>query len=156
MVCFREGCETLGDFLLNRCFVVEDMQQAVELWEKNGIHVDLVTAGGEMLNRHGEISGGSQEDGRDSIFEQKREIAALQEKVAFLEQELAGLQSALQEAEAHLEKLSLASEEIERLLNELNVKEVHLRKDQEVLEAQVSNAVRKLEVLRPRKGATVN
>jgi chromosome segregation ATPase len=32
-------------------------------------------------------------------------------------------------------------------LNELNVKEVHLRKDQEILEAQVSNAERKLDVL---------
>lgn len=147
VVCFREGCETLGDFLLNRCFVVEDMQQAVELWENNGIHVDLVTAGGEMLNRHGEISGGSQEDGRDTVFEQKREIAALQEKVAFLEQELAGLQSAMQEEEAHLERLSLENDEIERLLNEFNVREVHLRKDQEALEAQVSNAERKLEVL---------
>ena len=147
VVCFREGCEGLGNFLLNRCFVVEDMQQAVELWEKNGIHVDLVTAGGEMLNRHGEISGGSHEDGRDTVFEQRREIAALQEKVASLEQELAGLQSALEEEEAHLEKLSLDNDQIERLLNELNVKEVHLRKDQEVLEAQVSNAERKLEVL---------
>ena len=147
VVCFREGCEGLGNFLLNRCFVVEDMQQAVELWEKNGIHVDLVTAGGEMLNRHGEISGGSHEDGRDTVFEQRREIAVLQEKVASLEQELAGLQSALEEEEAHLEKLSLDSDQIERLLNELNVTEVHLRKDQEVLEAQVSNAERKLEVL---------
>lgn len=147
VVCFREGCEGLGNFLLNRCFVVEDMQQAVELWEKNGIHVDLVTAGGEMLNRHGEISGGSHEDGRDTVFEQRREIAALQKKVASFEQELAGLQSALEEEEAHLEKLSLDSDQIERLLNELNVKEVHLRKDREALEAQVSNAERKLEVL---------
>ncbi len=147
VVCFREGCEGLGNFLLNRCFVVEDMQQAVDLWEKNGIHVDLVTAGGEMLNRHGEISGGSHEDGRDTVFEQRREIAALQEKVASLEQQLHGLQSALKEEEAHLEKISLDSEQIERLLNELNVKEVHLRKDQEVLEAHVSNAERKLEVL---------
>ena len=100
-----------------------------------------------MLNRHGEISGGSHEDGRDTVFEQRREIAALQEKVASLEQELAGLQSALEEEEAHLEKISLDSDQIERLLNELNVKEVHLRKDQEVLEAQVSNAERKLDVL---------
>ena len=147
VVCFREGCEGLGNFLLNRCFVVEDMQQAVELWEKNGIHVDLVTASGEMLNRHGEISGGSHEDGSDTVFEQRREIAVLQEKVGSLEQELAGLQSTLVEEEAHLEKLSLDSDQIERHLNELNVTEVHLRKDQEALEAQVSNAERKLEVL---------
>ncbi|MGO9570133.1 MAG: chromosome segregation protein SMC [Desulfomonilaceae bacterium] len=147
VVCFREGCESLGDFLLNRCFVVEDMQQAVEIWENNGIHVDLVTAGGEMLNRHGEISGGSQEDGRDTVFEQRREIAALQEKVALVEQELTVLQSALNDEEAHLERLSLESDQVERLLNELNVNEVHLRKDQEVLAAQVSNAERKLEVL---------
>ena len=147
VVCFREGCEGLGDFLLNRCFVVEDMHKAVELWENNGIHVDLVTAGGEMLNRHGEISGGSQEDGRDTVFEQRREIAALQEKVVFLEQELESLQSALQKEETHLERLSLESDQIERRLNEFNVTEVHLRKDREVLEAQVSGAERKLEVL---------
>jgi chromosome segregation protein len=147
VVCFREGCEGLGNFLLRRCFVVEDMQQAVEIWERNGIHVDLVTAGGEMLSRHGEISGGSHEDGRDTVFEQRREIAALQEKVALLEHELAEFQSALNENEADMEKLSLESDQIERLLNELNVKEVRLRKDQEVLEAQVSNAERKLEVL---------
>jgi chromosome segregation protein len=147
LVCFREGCEGLGNFLLQRCFVVEDMHQAVEIWEKNGIHVDLVTAGGEMLSRHGEISGGSHENGRDTVFEQRREIAALQEKVGVLERELTGLQSALNEDEAYMEKLSLEITRIEQLLNELNVQEVHLRKDKEVLEAQVSNAERKLEVL---------
>jgi len=147
LVCFREGCESLGDFLLNRCFVVEDIQQAVEIWENNGIHVDLVTADGEMISRHGEISGGSQDDAPDKIFEQRREIAALQEKVSLMERDLAVQQSTLKEEEDRLEKLSLESAQIESVLNEINVKEIHLRKDQEVLGAQIANAERKLEVL---------
>ncbi len=147
VVCFRKGYERLGDFLLNRCFVVEDIRQAVEIWENNGIHVDLVTPGGDMLNRHGEITAGSQEDGREIVFEQRREIAELEHKIASLQPRLDGLQLNTKQEEAHLEKLSLQVDQVERLLNELNVNGVRLRKDQEVLEARFANAERKLEVL---------
>jgi chromosome segregation protein len=147
VVCFHEGCENLGDFLLNRCFLVENMEQALEIWEDNGIHVDLVTATGEMLNRHGEITGGSYEGGRDVVFRQRHEFEALQQKVVLLEPELMRLQSALKEKEECQEKVSTDIDQMERLLNALKMKEVRLRKDQEVLEAQVASLESRLQVL---------
>ncbi len=147
VVCFREGCESLGNFLLNRCFVVEDIRQAVEIWENNGIHVDLVTPGGDMLNRYGEITAGAREDSREIVFEQRREIAELEEKIARVQPELDSLQLSMKQQEAHLEKLSEERDQVERLLNESNVNAVRRRKDREVLEARLANSERKLEVL---------
>ncbi len=108
---FREGCEGLGNFLLQRCFVVEDMQQ---LWKSGR---EMHTRGsGDRWRRNAqsscEISGGSHENGRDTVFEQRREIAALREKVALLEHELTRLQSVPDRGRSSTRKLSLESDRL--------------------------------------------
>jgi len=147
IVRFRAGMEGLADFLLSRCFVVDDIGEAIEIWEKNGIQVDLVTRKGEVLNRHGEITGGSQEKLRDEVFERKREIAELSEQIALLETEAASLRSSLANAEEQLEKLSTEIDLADRRINEYNVAAAQISKDHERVEAQVQSSKRRLEVL---------
>ncbi|MBI4966126.1 MAG: chromosome segregation protein SMC [Desulfomonile tiedjei] len=143
----RGECESLADFLLGNCFVVEDMQRAVEIWEKNGINVDLVTRHGEVLSRHGEITGGSHENKISEVFGRREEIAELSKAVASGQEAVVALQSALQEEETRRESISAELDKTERLFNELGMKEVRLRKDQERLESQIAAAERRLEVM---------
>jgi chromosome segregation protein len=148
VVTFREGCERLGEFLLGRCFVVEDMAEALEIWERNGVHVDLVTTKGELINRHGEITGGSQESGRNDVFEKRREIQELRQNAESTEQVLSGVLAALKGKEESLAEVSRNIEETDRLINESSMKEIRVRKDIERLDSQIANSVRRLQVLR--------
>lgn len=144
---FREGLEALGDFLLDRCRVVEDMNRAVELWNANGPAMDLVTMEGEVLNRFGEVTGGLPDKKQEEVFEKRREIAELTEKADALESELASLNSSLEDEERNLGKITAELEWRRRRTNEFSMKEVRLRKDRERLEAQVKASERRLDVL---------
>jgi chromosome segregation protein len=147
LVSFRKGFEILGDFLLRRCFVAKDMNEAVEIWEKNGVHVDLVTLEGEVLNRHGEVTGGSQEKAGDRIFEKRRKLTTLKEGIAALEQAGTGLQASLKQQEALSEQLSSEIDGTVRTINDLNMKQVRLKKDLERVNGQVAASERRSHVL---------
>ncbi|MBI5572445.1 MAG: chromosome segregation protein SMC [Desulfomonile tiedjei] len=146
VVRFRDGFEQLGGFLLDGCFVAESMEQAVQLWEQNGIRVDLVTRGGEVINRYGEITGGTTEKGAEEVFEKRREIAELKAKGIGLETAIEQTRSSLEAEEGALEGLVKDIEANDRRLNELNLKEVRLRKDRERLDSQISGSQRRIEV----------
>ena len=147
MVRFRNGFEELGNFLLDRCFLVENIERAVEIWETNGIHVDLVTTRGEVLNRYGEITGGSQEGGRKEVFEKRREIETLKVRVSDLDTTIAKIRASLQEQEYNLEKLGASLERTESVISDLTLREVRIKNDQERLETQMNAARRRLEVI---------
>ncbi|MEJ2716240.1 MAG: chromosome segregation protein SMC [Deltaproteobacteria bacterium] len=147
MVRLPEGFEGLRDFLLSRCFVVDDIRKAVEIWESNGINVDLVTPKGEMLNRYGEITGGSPETVRGDVFEKKREIAQLQRETALLEKEIGELRSSLKQWEEKLETVNEQIQQADRCMNDINVTEAQITKDREGLEAQLERSERRLAVL---------
>ena len=147
VVRFREGFEELGNFLLGRCFIVENIERAIDVWESNGFHVDLVTTRGEVLNRYGEITGGSQEKGRQEIFEKRREVEALKKKVSALDEAASGMRASMNEQQSFLDKLIVEAEQTDRLISDLNMKEIQLKNDLERLEAQMVTAQRRLEVL---------
>ena len=147
VVKFQEGFEQIGDFLLRGSYVVDSLDRAVQAWEQNGICIDLVTPAGEVLNRHGEITGGSLDERGEEVFEKRREIAALAEKVAVAEADLEHMRESLSSEEAFLEQLGQEIEETNRVLNDLRVKEVRVRKDRERLDGQLHGSRRRLEVL---------
>lgn len=147
VVTFREGFEHVGDFLLRGSYVVDNLDTAVQVWEQNGIHVDLVTAAGDVLNRYGEITGGSLDDRGEEVFEKRREIAALEEKVSAAETDLDVMRASLSSAEESLEQIGNEIEEVGKAINDLRVKEVRIRKDRERLDSQIHGSRRRLEVL---------
>ncbi|MFH1115540.1 MAG: chromosome segregation protein SMC [Pseudomonadota bacterium] len=151
VVRFREGCEGLGDFLLRKCFVVDDIDRAVEIWEKNGVQVDLVTTAGEVITRHGEITGGSQDTKRDRLFEERRKISGLKQSIDSLEHTTENLKESLDEQEAIAERLFDEIDEEVGVMNELDMKLVRLKKDMERVEAQLAASERRSNVLRLEK-----
>jgi len=127
--------------------VVDDIGQAVEIWEKNGVQVDLVTTAGEVINRYGEITGGSQDTKQDQLFEKRRKMSALKESIDSLERIISDLITSLTEQEAVSEHLSAEIDDEIRVINDLNMKQVRLKKDLERVEAQLSSSKRRSHVL---------
>lgn len=152
LVRFRDGCENLSEFLLGRCFVVEDLRAAVDIWEKNGILADLVTREGEVINRYGEITGGSPDGSQEELFEKKREVEDLYERIDAARAAVEALTKSLSAEELRAEGISGHIEEQKRLIHDLNVKEVRIRKDLERLGSQIASSQRRAQVLRLEAG----
>jgi len=141
-----DGLEDLGDFLLGRSVVVRDMTSALEIWEKNGISVDLATLSGELVNRHGEITGGSGSRAGEEVFEKRREIARLGAAIDRLEAQIADTRSELTEHESLLRACVEAIGRTDAALNDLRVAETGLCKDLERVNAETATLERRLSV----------
>lgn len=148
LVKVRGGCETLARFLLRRCFLVDDVDAAMLLWERGETFGDLVTRSGEMLTRHGEIIGGTEDSRSDEIFERRREVAALKDMAEEAAENIHDLRTSFIVAESQDKTISTDLDLCRRNINELNVKEAGLRKDRERLDAQIAGHQRRLQVLK--------
>ncbi len=87
LVTFDEGFAEVGRSLLGECVVVDNLTTALEL-HHGGAERTLVTLEGDIVDRHGVVSGGSRESQGASVLAQKREIRELEEITAELEEDL--------------------------------------------------------------------
>ncbi len=78
----KEGYDAVADYLLGDVLLVDRLDRAVNLWE-HGPQVagTLVTLDGDVVDRHGVITGGTAGGTGAGILQKKREIAELAEAV---------------------------------------------------------------------------
>ncbi|MCG8424868.1 MAG: chromosome segregation protein SMC [Proteobacteria bacterium] len=105
LVHFESGFEQIGSRLFGECVVVEDLERAIEL-QRAGFAVTMVTVGGDVVDRHGVISGGSRDDHGASVLAQKREIRQLEAVTAELEGNLAQSTARLVAAKTELTRIT--------------------------------------------------
>jgi chromosome segregation protein len=148
--------ESLIKALLGRTLVVADLQTATNGWRTLQGRYDFVTHSGELLNRHGIFTGGSNNGSGKapaSILGRKNQILELQHQIEELQQqsqelsrqkgsltsEQTELQASLQEAQTELrsQEVAIASREGEfrALQNSLRV----LQQKQQTIEFELDN-----------------
>ncbi|GAB4272394.1 MAG: chromosome segregation protein SMC [Deferrisomatales bacterium] len=139
--------EALARGLLGDVFVVETLEHALGLWERNGIRATLVTLEGETVSPEGVISGGAGGADTAGLLRKNREIRELREAVARRAAELQGLEAALEEVTEQAEdregRLEAAREEVHR--RELQV--LHVTKDLAQLRERRERLDERLEAL---------
>ena len=96
MVKVAEEYKPVVDVLLGNTALVEDLEQAVSAWSRNGKHAGLVTREGDMVDLTGIISGGKAAQSAHGIFARKREILDLEQAVSRQEKEVKVLQGKLE------------------------------------------------------------
>lgn len=84
----KEEYAAVADYLFRDVVVVESLPRALELWEA-GLRKTIVTLDGDVLDRHGVVTGGSRDTAGAGILQQKREIRELEEICEGLERDLA-------------------------------------------------------------------
>jgi chromosome segregation protein len=86
LIRFDHDYHQVAESLLGDVVVVEDMGQALQLWESLEDKT-LVTLDGEILSPEGTLTGGSSDAEQSGVLRQKREIKELTEIIADLEQQ---------------------------------------------------------------------
>jgi chromosome segregation protein len=100
----------LVNYLLGRVGLVSHLDQAENLWRRNGVVATYVTQSGEVLAPTGRLSGGrrdSERQGNDqSILGRKRAIRRLEEELGGLRRDVQGAAADLGELEVEIGRLS--------------------------------------------------
>jgi len=83
----KPGFETVTDTLLGNVLIAEDINEAVEIWNRNGATLTIVTKSGEVILPDGIMIGGIAGNG-SGILTKKREVKNLKDEIALQEQKL--------------------------------------------------------------------
>ncbi len=143
VVRFREGFESLGQYLLGRCVVVENIDQALDLWSRNGDVLDIATLEGDFISQIGEVTGGDSDTKLEWVFSTRREIEELRIILKSLDEALDSARVSLQGTEHRHRETASKKTRVEEAATELRVKDITKANEIEKIKGQASALQRK-------------
>ena len=127
------------DFVFGGLLIVENIDVATDILNKNLFAGNIVTVNGELVSSRGRITGGeNQKSSINQIFERKKEIKILEEKVT-------NLKSKIVEESKRREDLSIRLENYENEIDKIDSLEDSIRKKIELLKKDFENLSEKSE-----------
>ena len=127
------------DFVFGGLLIVENIDVATDILNKNLFAGNIVTVNGELVSSRGRITGGeNQKSSINQIFERKKEIKVLEEKVS-------NLKSKIVEESKRREDLSIKLENYENEIDKIDSLEDSIRKKMELLKKDFENLSEKSE-----------
>jgi len=145
-ITIKDGYETVAQALLGDVILAETMQEALDLFNRNGKIQRIVTINGDVISHQGILVGGSQ-DKLSGILAKKHEIKELKSQMAELTQKLESARSDQYELETEVQKLeSTLQKQIEQKHN-LIEDEIEAEKSLYKSSEDLKNARRHLEIV---------
>jgi chromosome segregation protein len=141
----EEGYGALAESLLGDAVLVEDLEQGIELWRRNGQWRTLVTREGEIVHPDGAVGGGSSAPAEERLLAQRREIRRLRGEVERIGGEAKELERRRGERAGELVANERRMAALEESLRASTIERVTVDKDVERLAHELSRARAALE-----------
>ena len=139
LVSAEDKYKKVVDFVFGGLLIVENIDVATDILNKNLFAGNIVTVNGELVSSRGRITGGeNQKSSINQIFERKKEIKVLEEKVS-------NLKSKIFEESKRREDLSIRLENYENEIDKIDSLEDNIRKKLELLKKDFENLSEKSE-----------
>jgi len=139
LVSSEDKYKKVVDFVFGGLLIVENIDVATDILNKNLFAGNIVTISGELVSSRGRITGGeNQKSSINQIFERKKEIKILEEKVT-------NLKSKIVEESKRREDLSIRLENYENEIDKIDSLEDSIRKKIELLKKDFENLSEKSE-----------
>ena len=139
LVSAEDKYKKVVDFVFGGLLIVENIDVATDILNKNLFAGNIVTVNGELVSSRGRITGGeNQKSSINQIFERKKEIKILEEKVT-------NLKSKIVEESKRREELSIKLENYENEIDKIDSLEDSIRKKIELLKKDFENLSEKSE-----------
>ena len=139
LVSAEDKYKKVVDFVFGGLLIVENIDVATDILNKNLFAGNIVTISGELVSSRGRITGGeNQKSSINQIFERKKEIKVLEEKVT-------NLKSKIVEESKRREDLSIRLENYENEIDKIDSLEDSIRKKIELLKKDFENLSEKSE-----------
>jgi len=146
-VTIKDGFEKIAQALLGHVVVTTDMQEALELYNRNGRMQTIVTKGGDVISHQGVLVGGSREK-LSGILSKKQEIKKLRQREKQLTNKLIAARDKQRSLEADVRKSEDALQKLIEKKYSLSQAEVDQEKSLYKATENLKHTERHLEVLR--------
>ncbi|MBX7244208.1 MAG: chromosome segregation protein SMC [Candidatus Sumerlaeaceae bacterium] len=124
------------EYLLGNVLVCENLDVAVELLRR-GVKTRFVTLGGDVLNAHGAMSGGSVKAA--GLLHRTREVKELAQQLEGLRGRLAGLETSVVNLRAERESLRERHDKLMKSANAQEIENARARSDFQVVDQKLSD-----------------
>jgi chromosome segregation protein len=138
IVRYHENYGDVAQYLLSDVVVVDTMDTALYLWQKNGMHKTIVTLSGEIVDPWGAVTGGAVEAVGTGMLTKRREIKDLEHEVAELTVTSAKLKAELSSVDASIETDGKIEADLSRLIHSMEIDFVNREKDRLGIRDEIS------------------
>jgi len=145
----KSGFKKITDALLGHVIVTDDLEEAIDIWNRNGSLQTIVTKEGDVVSHQGIITGGCKEK-LSGILAKKHELRVLNGQINKLHQALESghqiqkkLESEVREIESHLQKIIDKKNQAEQ--KEIEAEKVFYKTTEELKHARRHLEITRLE-----------
>jgi chromosome segregation protein len=125
----NENYNSVAQYLLSDVVVVDTMDTALYLWNKDGFDKTVVTLAGEIFDPWGAVTGGTAEALGTGMLTKRREIKDLEHEVASLTVNVAKLETDLSSLDASIESGKKIEIELARQIHSADIEFINKEKD---------------------------
>ncbi|MFQ5484192.1 MAG: chromosome segregation protein SMC [Desulfobacterales bacterium] len=141
------GFEKIADALLGHVVVTDDLNEAIDIWNRNGSIQTIVTKEGDVISHQGVITGGCKEK-LSGILSKKHELRSLKGKIGKLHQALESAHRVQEELESEVRKTESQLQKVIDKKNHAQQKEIEAEKVFYKTTEELKHARRHLEIIR--------
>jgi chromosome segregation protein len=140
IVRYQDDNRNVAQYLLGDVVVVDTMDTALYLWNKDGFSKTVVTLAGEIVDPWGAVTGGAVDAGGSGMLTKRREIKDLEQEVTALKSQIAGLESELTTAEAAIGADTRTSAELSQQVHRMEIELVNQEKDRTSVREEIGRS----------------
>ncbi|MFA5072300.1 MAG: chromosome segregation protein SMC [Nitrospirota bacterium] len=143
----KDHCSNVAQYLLGDVVIVDTIDTAVALWQKNGMHKTIVTLAGEIVDPWGAVTGGTVEAGGSGLLTKRREIKDLEQEVGQLETKTATLEAESALLETAIETDKIRETTLSDQIHALEIEGVNKDKDCSAIRDEIARTEERTAIL---------
>ena len=124
--------------------IVEDLDTAINLWQRDGINKTLVTLSGDVIDPCGALSAGNTKENGKGILHRRREIKELERSVDGKRLSVEKLEGSLGEFRAGLEAAINKKQQLESDIHQDEIQHVKTEKEMQLLMDEIKRIEERL------------
>ncbi len=129
IVNYQETYTSVAQYLLGDVVVVDNMDTALYLWQKNDFDKTVVTLAGEIVDPWGAVTGGTVDATGTGMLTKRREIKDIEHELAELRTGIAVLEAELLSVEASISSDTRIETELSQQIHRMELELVNGEKD---------------------------
>ncbi len=147
IVRYKDTYSSVAQYLLGDVVVVDTMDTALYLWQKNGFDKTVVTLSGEIVDPWGAVTGGTVEATGTGMLTKRREIKDLEHELAELGTQIALLEAELISVEASIASDTRIEAELSQQIHRMELEFVNSEKDCTTIRDDIGRATERVRTL---------
>ncbi|MFH1992527.1 MAG: chromosome segregation protein SMC [Pseudomonadota bacterium] len=145
-VAVKPGFEKIAEALLGHVVVAADIQEAIKIYNSNGIMQTVVTRDGDIISHQGFMIGGSQ-DNLAGILTKKQELKRIDRHINKLNQKLESARHDQKELESNVRIVESELQQLIEQKNKVAQSEIEAEKDLYKATEDLKHTLRHLEIV---------